>query len=58
VIRRKRASKEDRRRQPAEINLLIENDERGRPIWARRGCSFPFLTSLVMVSCGVLLHLV
>jgi hypothetical protein len=58
VIRRKRASKEDRRRQPAEINLLIDNDKGGRSIWARRGCSFPFLTSLVMVSLGVLPHLV
>jgi hypothetical protein len=57
VSKRKRAPREERRREHVEVNLLGQNQERGTLAKARRGCTLPFLGgSLLVIVFEVLLR--
>ncbi len=56
-MRRKKAPREERRREHVELNLLAQNEERGSRARARRGCSIPFLGgSLLVIALEVALR--
>jgi hypothetical protein len=57
VSKRKRAPREERRREHVEVNLLGQNEDRGPLARARRGCTLPFLGGgLLVIVFEILLH--
>lgn len=48
-MRRKKAPREERRREHVELNLLAPNEERGSRARARPGCTLPFLGGSLLV---------
>jgi hypothetical protein len=48
MSKRKKASRDDRRRQPIEINLLADQHDGNVLARARRGCSLPLLGGVLI----------
>ena len=57
MSKRKKAPREERRKEHVEVNLLGQHQEKGPLAQARRGCTLPFLgVGLLVIVLEVVLH--